>query len=84
MAVLMERCGGRVTARRINALDTYVPLGPAADTVLPLEPTIVQAVRDLVAACPLPVKKTNGSAPKAAPAKTQKKAKTSRVPARKR
>lgn len=75
MAVLMERCGSRVTARRINAMDTYVPLGPAADTVLPLEPTIVQAVRDLVAACPLPVKKSNGSAAKPA---------TKRVPARKR
>lgn len=43
LAVLMERCGSDITARRINALDTYVPLGPAADTVLPLEPNIVAA-----------------------------------------
>ncbi len=49
MAVLMERCGGSVVARRLNAMDTYVPLGPAADTVLPLEPDIVEASLALMA-----------------------------------
>jgi len=48
MAVLMERCGGKVIASRLNAMDTYVPLGPAADTVLPTEPSIVAAAVELM------------------------------------
>ncbi len=50
LSILMERCGGAVLARRLNAMDTYVPLGPAADTVLPTEPTIVQAALALMSA----------------------------------
>jgi 2-oxoisovalerate dehydrogenase E1 component len=42
LAILMERCGGAVRAARINSVDTYVPLGPAADLVLPSMEGIVQ------------------------------------------
>lgn len=43
LALLHEACGPQVKARRLNAHDTYVPLGPAADCVLPREPQIVAA-----------------------------------------
>jgi hypothetical protein len=48
MAVILERCGGTVKTARLNAMDTYVPLGPAADTVLPLEADVVEAAKRLV------------------------------------
>lgn len=48
LALLCERCGSDVTARRLNALDTYVPLGPAANCVLPAEPDIVAGVLRLM------------------------------------
>jgi 2-oxoisovalerate dehydrogenase E1 component len=48
MAVILERCGGTVKTARLNAMDTYVPLGPAADTVLPLEGDVVEAAKRLV------------------------------------
>jgi len=50
MALLYESCGSRVKAARVNARDTYIPLGPAADCVLPREPDIISAVRDLLRA----------------------------------
>jgi 2-oxoisovalerate dehydrogenase E1 component len=36
---------------RVNSEDSFVPLGPAADTVLLDEPTIEKAAVDLVRAC---------------------------------
>jgi 2-oxoisovalerate dehydrogenase E1 component len=35
LAVICERLGGEVKAARLNAYDTYIPLGPAADCVIP-------------------------------------------------
>ena len=43
LALIHERAGAEVKARRLNAEDTYVPLGPAADWVLPLEADVVRA-----------------------------------------
>ncbi|MEK7711086.1 MAG: thiamine pyrophosphate-dependent enzyme [Planctomycetota bacterium] len=43
LALLCEHCGSQVRAARLNARDTYIPLGPAADYVLPREADIVQA-----------------------------------------
>jgi len=42
LALLYESCGDRVKAARLNAKDTYIPLGPAADLVMPTERDIVQ------------------------------------------
>lgn len=43
MAILLENCGDRVAARRLCGHDTYIPLGPAANLILPTEPEIVRA-----------------------------------------
>ena len=43
LALIHERAGDQVKACRLNAEDTYVPLGPAADWVLPLEADVVRA-----------------------------------------
>lgn len=43
LALLMERCGDRIVAGRVTGLDTYIPLGPAANAVLPVETDIVKA-----------------------------------------
>ncbi|MBI5866052.1 MAG: MFS transporter [Planctomycetes bacterium] len=48
LAVLQERCGGEVVTRRVVGVDTYIPLGPAANTVLPREEDIVGAVLSVV------------------------------------
>jgi 2-oxoisovalerate dehydrogenase E1 component len=42
LALIYERAGGQVKARRLNAEDTFVPLGPAADCVLPLEADVIR------------------------------------------
>jgi len=42
MALLFECCGTEVKAARLNALDTYIPLGPASDLVMPVEADIVR------------------------------------------
>jgi len=42
MAILYEQCGSKVQCVRLTAHDTYIPLGPAADCVLPMEENIVQ------------------------------------------
>lgn len=42
MAILYEQCGSKVRCARLTAHDTYIPLGPAADCVLPMEEDIVQ------------------------------------------
>ncbi len=49
MAVIAERCGREVAVARINAEDTFVPLGSATDAVLPLEGDIVEAAVRLLA-----------------------------------
>ena len=41
LALLYEKCGCDVRAARLTADDTYIPLGPAADCVLPTEDDIV-------------------------------------------
>jgi 2-oxoisovalerate dehydrogenase E1 component len=41
VALLCEQCGAAVRAARLTARDTYIPLGPAAECVLPKEPDIV-------------------------------------------
>lgn len=43
MTLLYERCADRVTAVRVTSHDTYIPLGPAANAVLPGEPDIISA-----------------------------------------
>ncbi|MGE0480759.1 MAG: thiamine pyrophosphate-dependent enzyme [Phycisphaerae bacterium] len=43
LALLLERCGGEVRASRLTGVDTYTPLGPAANFVLPTEPDVVRA-----------------------------------------
>lgn len=47
LAILYEQCGASVSAKRLTALDTYIPLGPAADLVLPQETTIVKVAVDM-------------------------------------
>ncbi|MBI4719575.1 MAG: MFS transporter [Planctomycetes bacterium] len=47
VSLVHEHCGGEVTARRLTALDTYIPLGPAADHVLPGEGDVVREARSL-------------------------------------
>ncbi|MBI1826588.1 MAG: MFS transporter [Planctomycetes bacterium] len=44
LAIIHEKSGGKIHAARIAAEDTYIPLGPAADHVLPSERQIVDAV----------------------------------------
>lgn len=48
LAAIHENCGSDVRARRLNARDTYIPLGPAADCVLPVERDIVTAAQSLM------------------------------------
>jgi len=47
LAVLNENCGSSVRAARLNSLDTYIPLGPAADRVLLQESEIVDGALGL-------------------------------------
>jgi 2-oxoisovalerate dehydrogenase E1 component len=48
LSLLLEQCGSGVRAARVNAQDTYVPLGPAADCVLPQEQDVVDAALRLL------------------------------------
>jgi 2-oxoisovalerate dehydrogenase E1 component len=52
LAVIHERARDQVEAVRLNARDTYVPLGPAADLVLPLEADVVREALALVRRSP--------------------------------
>jgi 2-oxoisovalerate dehydrogenase E1 component len=52
LAVIHESARGEVEARRLNARDTYIPLGPAADLVLPLAEDVVREARALLARAP--------------------------------
>lgn len=48
LAVLHERCEG-VKAVRLTGMDTYIPLGPAANEVLPTEADVIESALELVA-----------------------------------
>lgn len=48
LALLHEQCGSSVKAARLNAHDTYVPLGPAAECVLPNEHDVVKRALELL------------------------------------
>jgi 2-oxoisovalerate dehydrogenase E1 component len=48
LALLMEHCRDEVTAVRLTGMDSYIPLGPAANLVLPTEADIVRAAVALV------------------------------------
>lgn len=48
LAVLMENGGAEIRATRITSLDTYIPLGPAADCVLPQDKDVVSAALELL------------------------------------
>ena len=52
MALLCEKCGGAVRVARLTAHDTYIPLGPAADCVLPNEHDVVRRAMELLAKPP--------------------------------
>lgn len=49
LTLLTEQLGGRVKAGRVTGQDTYIPLGPAANLVLPQEADVVAAARRLLA-----------------------------------
>jgi 2-oxoisovalerate dehydrogenase E1 component len=48
LALIHEQCGASVQARRLNSLDTYIPLGAAAELVLVSEADIVRRAVELV------------------------------------
>jgi len=48
LSMIHEQCGHHVTAARLNAHDTYVPLGPAAELIMPQEHDIVAAALNLL------------------------------------
>lgn len=48
LALLHERVGGQVAARRLNAMDTFIPLGPAADLIQPTEEAILRAADEFL------------------------------------
>ncbi|MCK6456628.1 MAG: thiamine pyrophosphate-dependent enzyme [Phycisphaerae bacterium] len=50
ITAIVARCGSSIQIARVAAHDTYIPLGPAANTVLPQESDIVAAARNLVPA----------------------------------
>ncbi|TWT45936.1 Pyruvate dehydrogenase E1 component subunit beta [Phycisphaerae bacterium RAS1] len=50
LALVAERAAEDVLAARLTGLDTYTPLGPAANAVLPTEPDIVREALDLARA----------------------------------
>jgi 2-oxoisovalerate dehydrogenase E1 component len=47
MALLCEKCGAAVKLARLTAHDTYIPLGPAAEYVLPEEAAVVRLAIEL-------------------------------------
>ena len=56
LAIIYERLGGQVRAARLNAYDTYIPLGPAADCVIPQTADVVREAINFL--------KTDGGTPK--------------------
>ena len=51
MALLCEQCGGAIKVARLTAHDTYVPLGPAADYVLPSDHDVGKRAVELLNDC---------------------------------
>jgi 2-oxoisovalerate dehydrogenase E1 component len=48
VALLCEQCGSAIKVLRLAAHDTYIPLGPAAEYVLPGETDVVRLASELV------------------------------------
>lgn len=48
LSMIHEQCGRNVTAARLNARDTYIPLGPAAELIMPQEDDVVHAALSLL------------------------------------
>jgi 2-oxoisovalerate dehydrogenase E1 component len=48
MAAILEHGKTRPVVRRVAGEDTYIPLGPAANLVLPSEDDILDAMRELM------------------------------------
>jgi len=48
LSLIYESVGTQVRAARLNALDTYVPLGPAADLVIPTEKDVTEQALQLL------------------------------------
>jgi 2-oxoisovalerate dehydrogenase E1 component len=48
VALLCEQCGSAVKVLRLTAHDTYIPLGPAAEYVLPGESDVVRLAMELL------------------------------------
>jgi 2-oxoisovalerate dehydrogenase E1 component len=81
LALIHEHCGREVSASRVNALDTYLPLGPAADLVLPGEADIVAAA--LTAVGRKPAAACSAGAPSLDSEDTGDRTSADRPPARK-
>lgn len=47
ITAMVEHCDRMPRVKRVVGVDTYIPLGPAANLVLPCEEDVVNAVRDL-------------------------------------
>jgi 2-oxoisovalerate dehydrogenase E1 component len=47
VTAIVECCGTRIPVQRVTGEDTYIPLGPAANLVLPSEQDIVTAAQSL-------------------------------------
>lgn len=47
ITAIVENCDRVPPIRRVTGVDTYIPLGPAANLVLPCEEDVVTTVRDL-------------------------------------
>ena len=48
LAHIHERCDGSVIARRLVGHDTYIPLGPAANFVLPTEAEVITSALNVI------------------------------------
>ena len=48
ITTMMERCKTRPVVQRVTGEDTYIPLGPAANLILPSEDDIIVAIRRIL------------------------------------
>ena len=48
ITAIMEHCKTRPVVHRVTGEDTYIPLGPAANLILPSEDDIVRAIRHIL------------------------------------
>lgn len=69
LAILLERGDHKIRASRLTADDTYIPLGAAADLVLPTQETIVREVLKLIATAAGRKKAGSSARPGATPVK---------------